>query len=145
MRQTTMAKPSTVERQWYIVDAAGQTLGRLASEVATVLRGKHKVTYTPHVDSGDFVIIINAEQAVVSGDQEFKKMYYRHTGFAGGLKTRSTRTMREKYPVQWVEKAVHGMIPHTKLGDVQRKHLFVYVGPNHPHQAQQPVELKIKG
>ncbi|NLC41358.1 MAG: 50S ribosomal protein L13 [Erysipelothrix sp.] len=145
MRQTTMAKPSTVTRQWYIVDAEGQTLGRLASEVATVLRGKHKVTYTPHVDSGDFVIIINAGKAVVSGDQEFKKMYYRHTGYPGGLKTRSTRTMREKYPVQWVEKAVLGMLPHTKLADRQRTHLFVYEGSEHPHQAQQPVELKIKG
>lgn len=145
MRQTTMAKPSTVTRQWYVVDAEGQTLGRLASEVATILRGKHKVTYTPNVDSGDFVIVVNAEKAVVSGDQEFKKMYYRHTGYAGGLKSRSTREMREKYPIKWVEKAILGMLPHTKLGDAQRRHLYVYEGPDHPHQAQQPVELKIKG
>ena len=145
MRQTTMAKPSTVERQWFIVDATGLTLGRLATEVATVLRGKHKVTYTPHVDSGDYVIIVNADKAVVSGDQENKKMYYRHSGYPGGMRVRSTRTMREKYPVEWVEKAVMGMLPHTKLGDQQRKHLFVYAGSEHPHQAQQPVELKIKG
>lgn len=145
MRQTTMAKPSTVERQWFIVDATGLTLGRLASEVATVLRGKHKVTYTPHVDSGDYVIIVNAEKAIVTGDQENKKMYYRHSGYPGGLRVRSTRTMRDKYPVEWVEKAVYGMIPHTKLGDQQRKHLFVYAGSEHPHQAQQPVELTIKG
>ncbi len=145
MRQTTMAKPSTVVRQWYVVDAAGQTLGRLATQVATLLRGKHKVDFTPHVDCGDYVIVINADKAVVTGDQDFKKMYYRHTGYPGGLKTRSTREMREKYPVQWVEKAIMGMLPHTKLADVQRTHLFVYTGDQHPHQAQQPKEFELKG
>jgi large subunit ribosomal protein L13 len=145
MRQTTMAKPSTVVRNWYVVDAEGVTLGRLASEVAHILHGKHKVTYTPHVEGGDYVIVVNAEKAIVTGDQESKKFYYRHSGYAGGLRTRSTGIMKEKYPVEWVEKAIHGMLPHTRLGDVQRTHLFVYKGPNHPHQAQQPQELKIKG
>lgn len=145
MRQTTMAKPSTVTRQWYVVDGAGLTLGRLASEVAAVLRGKHKPTFTPHVDCGDFVIITNADKIVVTGDQVNKKFYYSHSLYPGGLRTRSTRDMREKYTIEWVEKAVHGMLPHTKLGDVQRTHLFVYEGPEHPHAAQKPVELKIKG
>ena len=144
MRQTTMAKPSTVTRQWYVVDGTGLTLGRLASEVATVLRGKHKPTFTPHVDSGDFVIVVNADKIVVTGDQTNKKNYYSHSMYPGGLRVRSTRTMREQYTVEWVEKAIHGMLPHTKLGDVQRKHLFVYKGAEHPHAAQKPVELKIK-
>ncbi len=143
MRQTTMVKPSEVKRHWYIVDAEGQTLGRLASTVASILHGKHKVDYTPHVDCGDYVIVVNAEKAVVSGDQDNKKMYYRHSGHIGGLRTRSTKTMRERYPVEWVEKAIMGMLPHTRLGDKQRKRVFVYTGPNHPHQAQQPVELKV--
>lgn len=145
MRQTTMAKPSTVTRQWYVVDGTGLTLGRLASEVAAVLRGKHKPTFTPNVDCGDFVIVVNADKIVVTGDQTHKKNYYSHSMFPGGLRVRSTRTMREQYTVEWVEKAIHGMLPHTKLGDVQRKHLFVYKGAEHPHAAQKPVELKIKG
>lgn len=145
MRQTTMTKPSEVVRQWYVVDGSGKTLGRLASEVATVLRGKHKPTFTPNVDTGDYVIIVNADKVEISGDQEFKKFYYRHSGHPGGMRKRSTRDMREKYTIEWVEKAVHGMLPHTKLGDKQRTHLFVYKGENHPHTAQQPVVLEIKG
>lgn len=145
MRQTTMTKPSEVVHEWYVVDGAGLTLGRLATEVAAVLRGKHKPTYTPNVDTGDYVIVINADKIVVSGDQEFKKMYYSHSLYPGGLRTRSTKTMRENYTVEWVEKAIHGMLPHTKLGDKQRKHLFVYTGDQHPHAAQQPKELVIKG
>lgn len=145
MRQTTMAKPSTVTRQWYVVDGTGLTLGRLASEVASVLRGKNKPTFTPNVDCGDFVIVVNADKIVVTGDQTNKKNYYSHSMFPGGLRVRSTRTMREQYTIEWVEKAIHGMLPHTKLGDVQRKHLFVYKGAEHPHAAQKPVELKIKG
>lgn len=145
MRQTTMTKPSEVVRQWYVVDGTNKTLGRLASEVATVLRGKHKPTFTPHVDTGDYVIVINADKIVISGDQEFKKFYYSHSQYPGGLRTRSTRVMREKYTVEWVEKAIHGMLPHTKLGDKQRKHLFVYKGEKHPHEAQQPVEMVVKG
>lgn len=145
MRQTTMAKPLEVVREWFIVDGAGLTLGRLSSEIATVLRGKHKPTFTPNVDTGDYVIVINADEIVVSGDQEFKKMYYSHSTHPGGLRTRSTKEMREKYTVEWVEKAIHGMLPHTKLGDKQRKHLFVYKDDQHPHVAQQPKELVIKG
>lgn len=145
MRQTTMAKPGKVERQWYVVDATGITLGRLASEVAAVLRGKNKPIFTPNVDCGDFVIVINAEKAVVTGNKDETKKYYNHSMYPGGLRVRSTRTMREKYPVEWVERAIHGMLPHTKLGDVQRGHVFVYTGDKHPHAAQQPKELKIKG
>lgn len=145
MRQTTMAKPAEVVRQWYVVDGAGLTLGRLASEVATVLRGKHRPTYTPNVDTGDFVIVINADKIVVTGDQKEKKFYYSHSQWNGGLRVRDTRTMREKYTIEWVEKAIHGMLPHTKLGNKQRKHLFVYKGSEHPHAAQKPVELTIKG
>ena len=145
MRQTTMAKPAEVVRQWYVVDGAGLTLGRLASEVATVLRGKHRPTFTPNVDTGDFVIVINADKIVVTGDQEEKKFYYSHSQWNGGLRTRSTKTMREQYTVEWVEKAIHGMLPHTKLGNAQRKHLFVYKGSEHPHAAQKPVALTIKG
>ncbi len=145
MRQTTMAKPSEVVRQWYIVDGAGLTLGRLATEVATVLRGKHKPTYTPNVDCGDYVIIVNADKIVITGDQDNKKSYYSHSQYPGGLRTRTTKVMREKYTVEWVEKAVKGMLPHTKLGNVMRTHLYVYEGPEHPHAAQKPLELKIKG
>ena len=145
MRQTTMAKPSTVTHEWYYVDAAGLTLGRLASEIATVLRGKHKPTFTPHVDGGDFVIVLNADKITITGDQVNKKFYYSHSMYPGGLRTRSTRTMREQYTIEWVEKAIQGMLPHTKLGNAQRKHLFVYEGAEHPHAAQKPTELKIKG
>lgn len=145
MRQTTMAKPNEVVRQWYVVDGTNQTLGRLASEVAAVLRGKNKPTFTPNVDCGDFVIVINADKIVITGDQNEKKFYYSHSMYPGGLRTRSTRIMREQYTVEWVEKAIQGMLPHTRLGNVQRKHLFVYKGPDHPHAAQKPVELKIKG
>jgi large subunit ribosomal protein L13 len=145
MRQTTMAKPSEVVRQWYIVDGTDHTLGRLASEIAAVLHGKHKPTFTPHVEAGDFVIVINADKVRVTGNKDETKKYYAHSQYPGGLRTRTTRTMRDKYTVEWVEKAIHGMLPHTRLGDVQRTHLFVYKGNEHPHQAQQPVEMKIKG
>jgi large subunit ribosomal protein L13 len=139
-----MLKPAEVVRQWYVIDATDCTLGRLATQVATILKGKHKPTYTPHVDCGDYVIIVNADKVKITGDQDFKKMYYRHSMYPGGLKTRSTKIMREKYTVEWVEKAIKGMLPHTRLGDVQRKHVFVYTGPDHPHAAQKPVELKVK-
>ena len=143
MRQTTMAKPEEVVRQWFVVDGKGQTLGRLATEVAAVLRGKHKVTFTPHVDCGDYVIVINADQIVVTNDD--KKNYYSHSQYPGGLRVRSTKTMKDKYTIEWVEKAIHGMLPHTRLGDKQRTHLFVYKGDSHPHAAQKPIEMKIKG
>ncbi|MBQ4011552.1 MAG: 50S ribosomal protein L13 [Erysipelotrichales bacterium] len=125
MRQTTMLKPSEVTRTWYIVDAAGLTLGRLATEVASVLRGKNKPTYTPNVDCGDYVIIVNADKAVVTGNKLNDKMYFHHSGYPGGFKSISMRDLKAKNPVRWVEKAVQGMLPHTKLGDVQRKHLYV--------------------
>lgn len=142
MRQTTMAKPMEVVRQWYVVDGSGKTLGRLASQVATVLRGKHKPTFTPNVDTGDYVIIVNADKIVVSNQD--KKFYYSHSQYPGGLRKRSTKVMMDKYRIEWVEKAVHGMVPHTRLGDKQRTHLFVYKGDQHPHIAQKPIELVIK-
>jgi len=145
MRQTTMAKPNEVVHQWFIVDGTGLTLGRLASEVASVLRGKHLPTYTPNVDTGDFVIVINADKIIVTGNKDETKKYYNHSQYADGLRVRTTKVMRQSYTIEWVERAIHGMLPHTKLGNKQRKHLFVYKGAEHPHAAQQPVELKIKG
>ena len=144
MRQTTFIKPAEVERTWYVVDGAGKTLGRLATEVASVLRGKHKPTYTPNVDCGDYVIVINAEKIEMTGNKLDGKKYYNHSGYAGGMRVRTARTMKENYTVEWVERAIHGMLPHTRLGDVQRKHVFVYKGSEHPHAAQKPVELVIK-
>lgn len=145
MRQTTFTKPADVTRTWYVVDAAGMTMGRLATEVAAVLRGKHKPSYTPNVDCGDFVIVTNADKIVMTGNKMEDKKYYSHSMYPGGLRTRTAKVMKEKYTIEWVEKAIHGMLPHTRLGDVQRKHLFVYKGSEHPHAAQKPVELKIKG
>ena len=142
MRQTTMLKAEEVKKEWYVIDAEGQTLGRLATKVAAVLRGKHKPTYTPNVDCGDYVIVINADKVVYSGDQEEKKIYYHHTMFPGGLKSRSIGLMKREYPVELVENAIQGMLPHNKLGDRMRTHLFVYEGANHPHAAQKPMELK---
>lgn len=142
MRQTTMLKAEEVKKEWYVIDAEGQTLGRLATKVAAVLRGKHKPTYTPNVDCGDYVIVINADKVVYSGDQEEKKIYYHHTMFPGGLKSRSIGLMKREYPVELVEHAIQGMLPHNKLGDRMRTHLFVYEGANHPHTAQKPMELK---
>ena len=142
MRQTTMLKAEEVKKEWYVIDAEGQTLGRLATKVAAVLRGKHKPTYTPNVDCGDYVIVINAEKVVYSGDQEEKKIYYHHTMFPGGLKSRSIGLMKREYPVELVEHAIQGMLPHNKLGDRMRTPLFVYEGANHPHAAQKPMELK---
>lgn len=137
-----MLKAEEVKKEWYVIDAEGQTLGRLATKVAAVLRGKHKPTYTPNVDCGDYVIVINAEKVVYSGDQEEKKIYYHHTMFPGGLKSRSIGLMKREYPVELVEHAIQGMLPHNKLGDRMRTHLFVYEGANHPHAAQKPMELK---
>ena len=142
MRQTTMLKAEEVKKEWYVIDSEGQTLGILATKVAAVLRGKHKPTYTPNVDCGDYVIVINADKVVYSGDQEEKKIYYHHTMFPGGLKSRSIGLMKREYPVELVEHAIQGMLPHNKLGDRMRTHLFVYEGANHPHTAQKPMELK---
>ena len=142
--KTFMPKAADITRKWYVVDAEGLALGRVASQVANILRGKNKPIYTPNVDTGDYVIVVNADKVKITGDQDEKKFYYRHSGYPGGLKVRSTKIMRENYTVEWVEKAIKGMLPHNKLGDVQRKHVFVYTGPDHPHAAQKPVELKVK-
>ena len=143
--KTYMATPSTIERKWYVVDAEGQTLGRLASEVATVLRGKHKPTYTPHLDTGDFVIVINAEKVKLTGRKESQKMYYRFTGYVGNLKKITYKTMMEKHPDRIIQLAVKGMIPHNVLGRQVMDKLHVYAGSEHPHQAQKPEVLEIKG
>ncbi len=143
--KTYMATPSTIERKWYVVDAEGQTLGRLATEVATVLRGKHKPTYTPHLDSGDFVIVVNADKVKLTGKKESQKMYYRYTGYVGNMKKIPYKTMMEKHPDRIIQIAVKGMIPHNVLGRQILDKLHVYAGSEHPHQAQKPEVLEIKG
>lgn len=143
MKNTYMQKKEEVVRNWYVVDAEGLTLGRLATKVAHVLRGKHKPTYTPHIDCGDYVIITNASKVVLTGDKLDKKIYYNHSGYTGGLRERTARVMRDQYPVEMVERAVKGMLPHGRLGRQMYKKLFVYAGEEHPHAAQQPVELKM--
>lgn len=145
MRTTYMAKASDVDRKWYVVDADGQTLGRLASEVATLLRGKHKPIFTPHVDTGDHVIIINAGNIQLSGNKLTDKKYYRHTGYTGNLKERSAQEMVDTRPEQMLEMAVKGMLPHNKLGRQIIKKLHVYAGNEHRHEAQQPEEYQLKG
>ena len=142
MRQTTMLKPADVKKAWYVIDADGKTLGRLATQAAAIIRGKNKPTFTPNVDCGDYVIIINAAKVVYSGDQDEKKTYYHHTLYPGGLKSITIGELKRKNPVLLVEKAVKGMLPHTKLGDQMRTHLYVYEGAEHPHTAQKPIELK---
>lgn len=139
-----MASASNIERKWYVVDAADYTLGRLASQVAAVLRGKNKPTYTPHVDTGDYVVIINAEKVVMTGKKLDKVKYYHHSGFLGGLKVKTARQFQEQNPTGFVETAIKGMLPHNTLGRQQAKKLFVYAGSEHPHAAQKPVELKLK-
>jgi large subunit ribosomal protein L13 len=140
---TYMAKNETVEHQWFVVDATDKTLGRLATVVASVLKGKHKPTYTPHVDTGDYVIIINAEKIQLTGKKWDQKLYYKHSGYSGGLTSRTARETMDKFPTRMVEKAVQGMLPHTKLGRAQAKKLFVYAGSEHKHSAQQPKELEV--
>ncbi len=139
MRTTYMAKPGAVERKWYVIDAAGQRVGRLATEIATLLRGKHKPEYTPHVDVGDFVIVVNAEKVVFTGKKMQNKLYRRHSGHPGGLKTITAADLLKKHPIRIMEHAVKGMLPHNSLGADQYRKLKVYAGPEHPHQAQQPV------
>ena len=140
--KTFMAKKSDVKRDWYVIDAEGQTLGRLATKVATVLRGKNKAIYTPNVDCGDYVIVINADKVKLSGNKLEQKMYYNHSGYTGGLRERTAKVMLEKYPEEMVERAIKGMLPHNRLGRKMYKKLFVYSGSEHKHQAQQPKELK---
>ena len=143
-RQTTMAKPQEVTRKWYVVDATDIPLGRLASNVAKILTGKHKPTFTPHVDTGDYVIILNAKKVSLSENKLKTKNYYNHSQYLGGLRTRSAKTMIENYPVEMVERAVWGMLPKGRLGRAIYKKLFVYEGNEHKHQAQQPEVLEIK-
>ncbi|KHA12957.1 50S ribosomal protein L13 [Bacillus anthracis] len=145
MRTTFMAKANEVERKWYVVDAEGQTLGRLASEVASILRGKNKPTFTPHVDTGDHVIIINAEKIHLTGNKLNDKIYYRHTNHPGGLKQRTALEMRTNYPVQMLELAIKGMFPKGRLGRQVSKKLNVYAGAEHPHQAQKPEVYELRG
>ena len=145
MRTTFMAKANEVERKWYVVDAEGQTLGRLASEVASILRGKNKPTFTPHVDTGDHVIIINAEKIHLTGNKLNDKIYYRHTNPPGGLKQRTALEMRTNYPVQMLELAIKGMLPKGRLGRQVSKKLNVYAGAEHPHQAQKPEVYELRG
>ncbi|HSM55210.1 MAG TPA: 50S ribosomal protein L13 [Candidatus Sulfomarinibacteraceae bacterium] len=140
--KTYVTKPAEVERSWYVVDAEGQTLGRLASQVAAVLRGKHKPIYSPSVDAGDFVIIVNAEKIRVTGRRMDQKMYYRHSGYPGGLREINLSDQLKRFPTRPVELAVKGMLPKNKLGRQMFKKLKVYVGPEHPHEAQQPVPME---
>ena len=144
MKNTYMQKKETVKRDWYVIDAEGVNLGRLATRVADVLRGKHKPTFTPHVDCGDFVIVVNASKINLTGNKLNDKIYYNHSGYTGGLRERTAKEMREKYPIEMIERAVKGMIPHNRLGRQVAKKLFVYEGAEHPHMAQKPVEMKVK-
>ena len=139
-----MQTKETVDRKWYVLDAKGLPLGRVASRAAVVLRGKHKATYTPHIDCGDYVIIVNAKEVKLTGDKLNKKIYYTHSGYVGGLRERTAKTMIEKYPVEMVERAVKGMLPKTRLGRQMYKKLFVYEGETHPHMAQKPEVLELK-
>lgn len=142
MRTTFMAKGHEVERKWLVVDAEGKTLGRLASEVAAILRGKHKPIYTPHVDTGDYVIVINAEKIHLTGNKLEDKIYYRHSQFAGGLKKRTAGEMLERNPERMIELAVKGMLPKNSLGRKMFKKLHVYAGPNHPHLCTKTRKLR---
>ena len=141
--KTFMQTKENIERKWYVIDAEGKTLGRIATKAATILRGKHKVTYTPHVDCGDYVIIINASKVNLTGNKLEDKMYYNHSGYPGGLRERNAKTMVEKYPEEMLERAIKGMLPHNSLGRSMGKKLFVYAGAEHKHEAQKPESLKI--
>ncbi len=143
--KTYMANNQTVNRKWYVVDAKGKTLGRLSTEVAALLRGKHKPTFTPHVDCGDHVIIINAKDITLSGKKWQQKKYYRHSQHPGSLKEVTALEMNQKHPTRMVEIAVKGMLPHNKLGRQIFKKLYVYEGEKHPHQAQQPETYELRG
>jgi len=139
-----MQKKETVERKWYVIDAEGKSLGRVATLAATYLRGKNKPTYTPHIDCGDNIIIINAQKVNLTGNKLDDKMYYNHSQYTGGLRERNARTMRDEFPVEMMERAVKGMLPHNRLGRQMYKKLFVYAGNEHKHQAQKPEVLEVK-
>ncbi len=143
-RQTTIAKANEIQRKWYVIDATDKPLGRLASQVAQVLTGKNKPIWTPNVDCGDYVIIINAEKVSLSGNKLLTKKYYNVSGYDGGLRTRTAKEMVEKFPVEMVERSVHGMCPKGRLGRQIEKKLFVYAGPEHKHEAQKPEVLELK-
>ena len=143
--KTYSQKPTEVERKWHLIDAAeAPTLGRLSAKIATLLSGKNKATFTPHTDGGDFVVVINAEKVKVTGNKEEDKMYYRHSGFPGGLKEASLKELREKNPAMIIEKAVYGMLPTNKLRDDRMKRLKVYAGAEHNHTAQKPEKVEVK-
>jgi large subunit ribosomal protein L13 len=142
--KTWNAKPGEVERRWYVVDADGKTLGRLATQIADTLRGKRKPQYTPHVDTGDFVVVVNAEKIRVTGKKLDEKLYYRHSGYPGGLRSRPLRDELERRPTEVLRKAVKGMLPRTRLGRAQLTKLKIYVGPEHPHGAQAPKPLSLE-
>ncbi len=139
--KTYAANAQTRERSWLVVDATGQTLGRLATRIATTLRGKHKPEYTPHVDTGDFVIVVNAEKVAVTGNKRADKRYYRHTGYPGGIKERTLQEMLDRRPEEVIRHAVKGMLPRNRLGRKQLTKLKVYAGPDHPHAAQKPAPM----
>ena len=141
MKTTFMERKETVKRNWYVIDATDLTLGRLSTEVANLLRGKGKVTFTPHVDCGDYVIIVNASKVNLTGNKLDDKIYYNHSGYTGGLRERTAREMRDNYPVEMIERAVKGMLPKGRLGRSTYKKLFVYAGSEHPHMAQKPVNM----
>jgi len=139
-----MARPLEVERKWYVVDAAGKTLGRLASEIARVLRGKNKPQYTPHVDVGDFVVVVNAERVIVTGRKAEQKVYRQHSGYPGGMKQTSYERLLERRPEEILRRAVYGMMPKTRLARQQMSKLKIHVGSEHPHTAQNPQKLEVK-
>ncbi|MDT8407303.1 MAG: 50S ribosomal protein L13 [Methylococcales bacterium] len=141
--KTFSAKPAEVKRDWYVVDAEGKTLGRLASEIAFRLRGKHKPEYTPHVDTGDYIIVVNAEKIAVTGNKEKDKMYYHHTGYIGNMKSTNLATLRQRFPDRILSTAVRGMLPKNPLGRAMFKKLKIYAGSTHQHQAQQPKVLEL--
>jgi large subunit ribosomal protein L13 len=139
-----MARPHEVERKWHLIDAEGQTLGRLATEIARLLRGKNKPQYTPHIDTGDFVVVVNAEKVVVTGRKAEQKVYRRHSGYPGGLKTTTYEQMLERRPTEILRRAVKGMMPKTRLARQQLRKLKIYAGPEHPHAAQNPQQYEVK-
>ena len=139
--KTWNAKPADIDRRWYIVDAEGETLGRLATQIADTLRGKRKPTYTPHIDTGDYVIVVNADKVAVTGNKLEQKRYYRHSGYPGGIRSRTLAEQLERRPTEVLRRAVKGMLPRNRLGRAQIGKLKVYAGPNHPHEAQGPVGL----
>ena len=142
--KTYTAKPGEIQREWFLVDADGQTLGRLATRIADTLRGKGKPVYTPHVDTGDFVVVVNAEKIAVTGKKLDDKIYYRHSGYPGGIRSRTLREELERRPTEVIRKAVKGMLPRNRLGRAQLTKLKVYAGPEHPHEAQSPTPLKLE-